>query len=151
MPSPLASPLDAAAGPLGPMPPPQQTTPDLSNYNAANAAMKLSPQEQNLYQMHLTNLYGLGGVDNPPTPENPQGSRSTLFQATVEVEGKTFVIPTVWGGKIVPPDQALELAKQYGLEKFPSYDSEEAAQSRYDQMHGYMEQDTGAYLRNRGQ
>lgn len=149
MPSPLASPLAVGMGsPLSL--PPQSSAPDLTNYNAANAAMKMTPQEQQLYQLHLTNLYGPGGVDNPPTPENPQGSRSTLYQVTVEVDGKTIVIPTVWNGKIVPPEQAIQLAQQYGLHKFPAYGSDAEAQARYDQMHSYMEKDTGAFLQNRG-
>ena len=63
---------------------------------------------------------------------------------------KTLVLPTVWGGKILPPDQAIQMAKQYGLDKFPSYGSDKEAQDRYDQMHNYMEQDTAAYLKSRG-
>ena len=142
MPSPLASPLDAAAGPLGPMPPPP--TPDMTNFNAANTVLKMSPQEQGLYQMHLKNLHEYGGVKNPPTKEEPQGSESSLYQATMEVDGLYYVFPTVWGGKILPPQQAFELARQYGLDKFPSYDTEEIAQSRYDQMHEFMAKDTRA-------
>ncbi len=106
--------------------------------------MKMTPQEQALYQMHLTNLTGPGGVDNS------DGSRSTLYQITVQFGDKTFVLPTVWNGKIVSPDQAIQMAKQYGLDKFPAYSSEQEAQARYDQMHDYMEQDTSAYLKNRG-
>src|ERR1700727_1514900 len=133
MASPLASPLDPSAGPLGPPPaspqPAQPAAPDLTNFNAANAAMKMSPQEQALYQMHLTNLHGPGGVDNS------DGSRSTLYQITAQFGDKTYVLPTVWNGKIVPPDQAIQLAKQYGLDKFPAYGSDDEAEQRYQQMH----------------
>jgi hypothetical protein len=149
--SPLASPLNSSAGPLGPPnaaaqqpQAPPAASPDLTNYNAANTAMKMNPQEQALYQMHLQNLHGSGGVDNP------DGSRSTLYQITVQFGDKTMVLPTVWGGKILPPDQAIQMAKQYGLDKFPSYGSDQEAQARYDQMHNYMEQDTAAYLKSRG-
>ena len=115
--SPLASPLGLSASPLGPAPaapaqPAQSTAPDLTNFNAASQAMKMNPQEQALYQMHLQNLHGSGGVDNP------DGSRSTLYQITVQFGDKTLVLPTVWGGKILPPDQAIQMAKQYGLDKF---------------------------------
>ena len=150
MPSPLASPLDPATGPLGPAPPAaapqgaQPASPDLTNFKAADAAMKMTPQEQALYQMHLANLHGPGGVDNP------DGSRSTLYQITVQVGDKTYVLPTVWGGKIVSPDQAIQLAKQYGLDKFPVYGSDQEAEQRYQQMHNYMEQDTASYLKSRG-
>jgi hypothetical protein len=143
MPSSLASPLDPAATTgLGPAPfAPPSSTPapqqNLTNFNAANTAMKLTPQEQNLYQMHLKNL-AAGGV------ANPAGGTSTLYQITVQFGDKTLVIPTVWNGKIVPPEQAIELVRQYGLDKFPAYDSEQAAQARYDQMHAYMEKDLTA-------
>jgi hypothetical protein len=116
---------------------------DMTNYNAANTQLKLNPQEQALYQMHLQNLHGAGGVDNP------DGSRSTLYQTTFELDGKNYVIPTVWGGKILTPDQAQQMAKQYGIDKFPSYGSDQEAEARYQQMHGFMEQDTAAYMKNR--
>jgi hypothetical protein len=157
MPSPLAadptqvSPLAAQNGPaapatqLAPQPAPAAPTYDMANYNAATQQMKLNPQEQALYQMHLQNLHGTGGVDNP------DGSRSTLYQTTFELDGKNYVIPTVWGGRILPPDQALQMAKQYGIDKFPSYASDQEAEARYQQMHQFMEQDTAAYFKNRKQ
>jgi hypothetical protein len=144
--SPLASPL-APQGPLVQSSPPRQQAapqPSQANFQSATQAMKLTPQEQALYQMHLTNLYGPGGVDNP------DGSRSTLYQTTVEMDGKNFLIPTVWNGKIVSEEQAVQLAMQYGMDKFPSYGSDQEAESRYQQMHGYMEKDTASYLQSRG-
>lgn len=121
--------------------------PDQKNYQAATSQMNLTPQEQQLYQLHLKNLYGPGGVDNDGSnPNLPAGSRSTLYQITAEIGGKTYVIPTVWGGKIVSPDQAVQLAKQQGLDQFPTYATEDEAEARYQQMHKYMEADTAAYL-----
>lgn len=135
MPSPLA--LDQTQrSPMAPEHAPPRPRQD--NFNAAMADMKLNPQEQNLYQMHLENLHGPGGVTNP------DGSRSTLFQTTIEMDGKTYVLPTVWGGKIVSPDNAVQFARQYGLEKFPTYGSVDEAEARYQQMHQYMERDMGA-------
>lgn len=113
------------------------------NFSAANAALKMTPQEQELYLRHLTNLNGPGGVDNP------DGSRSTLYQESVEVGGKTYNIPTVYDGKILPPKEALAKAKAYGIEKFPSYPDEATAEARYQQMHAYMDKDTGAFLTGR--
>ena len=72
---------------------PQQT-----NLPQAEAAMNLSPQEQGLYLRHLSNLYGPGGVDNPPTPDNPEGSRSSLYQTVEPHNGQYYNIPTVWNG-----------------------------------------------------
>jgi hypothetical protein len=114
-----------------------------SKFDEATKTMQLNPQEQALYQLHLQNLYGQGGVNNP------DGTRSTLYQITAEIDGKTYVIPTVWSGQIVPPDKAIQLAKQKGLDTFPSYADDKAAEARYRQMHGYMEQDTAAYQKRR--
>ena len=158
MPSPLASdptqtsPLAAQNAPRQQAPPqPAAPSYDMSNFQAATQQMKLNPQEQALYQMHLQNLYGAGGVDNDGSDPNlPAGSRSTLYQTTFEVEGKNYVVPTVWGGKILPPDQAFQMAQQYGLDKFPAYPSDQEAEVRYQQMHGYMEKDTATYLKSKG-
>lgn len=113
------------------------------NFDAANATMGLDPKEIDLYQRHLTNLYGTGGVDNP------DGSRSTLYQATMDANGKTYNVPTVWDGKILEGDDLKKKIDQEGIEQFPSYPSREEAQSRYDQMHGFMEKDTQGYLASR--
>lgn len=118
-----------------------QPSPRAANFVAAMQAMQLTPQEQALYQMHLQNLYGPGGVDNP------DGSRSTLYQAVIEHNGKFYNIPTVWNGKIVPVPQAVANAHAAGgLDAFPSYATPEQADTRYQQMHGFMEKDTGAYF-----
>lgn len=113
------------------------------NYRTALNEMNLTPQEQFLYKMHLDNLKGKGGVDNP------DGSRSTLFQSTVEFDGKHYSIPTVWDGKKLDIDAAIDRAKKVGLDKFPSYNSADDAEARYQQMHGYMEKDTAKYMQNR--
>jgi hypothetical protein len=113
----------------------------MANYLAANKDMKLTPQERALYQRHLDNL-GSGGV------KNADGSTSTLFQMSFEQNGKTYNIPTVWknaDGKpeIVPPDEAIKRANAEGIDKFPSYGSNDDAEKRYGQMHDYMEKDVG--------
>jgi hypothetical protein len=109
------------------------------NFYAAKRELGLNPQEQDLYSRHLANLYGDGGVNNP------DGSRSTLFQSTVDLDGRTYSIPSVWGGEILPEDQAIEQASRVGFGQFPSYASPEEAQSRYDAMHGFIDQDMDAY------
>jgi hypothetical protein len=130
--------------------------PSISSLPAADAAMNLTPQERALYERHLSNLVGPGGVDNPPDAENPKGSRSTLFQTTVEHDGKFYAIPTVFDGKILwdksaadPAAAAIEKVKQIGWEKFPAYKSEAEAEARYQQMHTFMEKDTEKYLADR--
>lgn len=112
--------------------------PGMANFNAAHAALNMTPQEQALYQRHLENL-SAGGV------KNDDGSTSTLFQTSFEQNGKTYNIPTVWkiDGKptIVPPQQAIKLANMEGIDKFPSYPSSDEAEARYDAMHQFMERD----------
>ena len=107
---------------------------DPSNFIAASQEMKLTPQEQYLYQTHLANL-AKGGVPNPT------GGTSTLYQMSVEHDGKTYNVPTVWNGKILSTDKAMEQVRKVGIDKFPSYDTRQEAQARYDQMHSYMEKD----------
>jgi soluble lytic murein transglycosylase-like protein len=114
-----------------------------NNLAAADAQMDLTPQEKALYQRHLTNLTGPGGVDNA------NGSRSTLFQATVEHKGKVYSIPTVWDGKILNIDDALKRVEKEGWDKFPSYKTEEEAEARYQQMHKFMEADTAQFMQSR--
>ena len=111
------------------------------NYNEANAALNMTPQEQALYQRHLTNLWGNGGVTNP------DGSRSSLYQMSVGgPNGRFYNIPTVYGGQILPPDAAIQRAIQQGWGTFPSYPTAGAADARYQAMHNYMDKDTGAYF-----
>jgi len=119
--------------------------------------LNLTPQEQFLYQTHLNNLWGSGGVDHSDVPG---GARSSLYQSVQEHEGKYYNIPTVWNGKIeaeswtkpetgevfdVPNKTALANVEATGWDKFPSYASGKEADTRYDEMHKYMEQDTDAY------
>jgi len=124
---------DAANGPA----------PLASNFNQAVRDLNLTPQERDLYQRHLANLTGAGGVDNA------NGSRSTLFQSTVERDGRTYNIPTVWNGKILSPQDAMKRVDAVGWDKFPSYGSQAEAEARYNQMHAYMEKDTGHFLKTR--
>ncbi len=119
------------------------TSPPQNNYQAAVKELGLNPQEQALYQRHLTNLYGSGGVDNP------NGSRSTLYQMSAGVGNKVYNMPTVYEGKILPPDEAFNRAMQEGINQFPSYDTQDEAEQRYQKMHNYMERDTAQYLAGR--
>lgn len=115
------------------------------NYEAANKALQMTPEEQAMYQRHLTNLWGNGGVNNP------DGSRSTLYQVGFTgPDNRQYNVPSVYDGQIISPDAAIARAKQDGLAQFPSYPTPEAAEERYGQMHGYMDKDTGDYMDVRG-
>jgi hypothetical protein len=119
-------------------------SPDMSPYyggQLTDAARRLflSPQEKNLYEHHLQNLWGPTGVDNA------NGSRSTLYQMSYEgPDGRTYNVPTVWNGQILQPDAAWAQAQSAGLQNFPSYNNADAAEQRYQQIHNHMEWDQGA-------
>lgn len=105
------------------------------NFNDASNILALTKQEKNLYQYHLNNLTGSGGVDNP------DGSRSTVKGMTVEMDGKTYVIPSIYKGKELTTDQAIENAKRIGIDSFPSYDQQDLADIRYRAIHDYFDKD----------
>lgn len=105
------------------------------NYEAATRELKLTPQEQYAYEHHLANL-AKGGV------RHPDGSVSSFFNITQEINGRTYIFPTVWDNQIIDPHEAADRAVAVGLDKWPSYDNEDAANARYDAMHSYMERDT---------
>jgi hypothetical protein len=109
---------------------------DSPNLDQAHADLQLTPQERDLYQRHLKNLYGPGGVDNE------DGSRSTLYAMEVEHKGKHYILPTIYDGKRLTDDEAWDKAKAIGLDKFPAYASEEEATARYNKLHDYMDKDT---------
>lgn len=107
------------------------------NFNAAVEELSLSPQEQVLYRHHLYEL-GKGGV------KNDDGSISTVRNITVEQDGRTFSIPTVWDGQVLSNPDAINRAFRAGSDTWPSYPSEHDAEKRYNAIHGYMEKDLPA-------
>jgi hypothetical protein len=109
--------------------------PQQSNLPMAEAEMNMTPQEQALYMRHLFNLFSPDGINNPDK------SRSTLLQAGVNLDGKEYSIPTVYDGRVLSIDEAVKRAQAQGLHNFPSYNSPEEAESRYQQMHKFMERD----------
>lgn len=111
-----------------------------SRASAGVESLGLTPAERKLYERHLHNL------DTAPV-RNADGSGSTLLQMTVEMDGRTYSIPTVWDGKVLSEDKALARAKSEGLENFPSYATREEAQARYDAMHRFIEKDVQSGVR----
>lgn len=114
-----------------------------NNLEDAHKELNLSPQERALYQRHLSNLNGPGGVDNP------DGKRSSLMRVNFDHEGKSYNVPSVYDGKILPPKEAVDRAFQEGVDKFPSYGSQDEADARYQRMHDFMEKDTNEYEQRR--
>lgn len=112
---------------------------NLGNLPQAQRDLNLTPQEANLYRRHLSNLNGPGKV------QNADGSISTLYQMSIERNGRVYNIPSVYNGQMLSPDEAVQRAEQIGLDTFPSYRSTGAAETRYQKMHNYMEKDTQAF------
>jgi hypothetical protein len=99
------------------------------------AGWDFTPEEQFMIAHHRNNL-NMGGVPN-------EGKTSTYLGSTFEVDGRHYMLPTVWDNKIVSPKEAMRRAREVGLHKFPSYPSVEEANRRYfDVLHPFMEQDT---------
>lgn len=110
------------------------------HYEAAQRELGMTPEERSLYERHLENLWDDKGF------YHQDGHVSTLYATTTEVDGKTYVIPTVRDGHLLPPKEAVEEAFKEGIDKFPHYSSEHAAGHRYHTMHEYMDRDTGEHL-----
>lgn len=117
----------------------------LKHFNDAHESLQLTPQEMELYMHHLKNLWGGKGYTHQ------DGSVSTLFaqQSGFDENGKerTYLLPRVHDGRIVDTSEAVDKAKEKGLDSHPSYDTPEQAQSRYTLMHNFMDHDTEDYVR----
>lgn len=99
----------------------------------ATEDLNLNEQERFLYQLHLKNR------KNPVY--NEDGSISTLRQSTVDIDGRTYSIPTIWDGEELNLEDAMKRVREIGLDSFPSYKSPEEAQTRYNLMRQYFELD----------
>lgn len=102
---------------------------------AGIAGLKLTPQEMNLYQHHADNLRSGGAV------KNQDGSTSTIRNITIEQDGRHYVIPTVWGGRILSNADAMKQAAAQGWGNWPVYRSESEAENRYSVLHELMARD----------
>jgi hypothetical protein len=94
----------------------------------------MTPQEDFAYQHHLAN-FNRGGV------KNDDGSLSTYRSIGVNIEGREYVLPTVWDNQIISNDEAIKRAREVGLDNFPSYENPEEAEARYNMIHELMERD----------
>src|SRR5436190_6375571 len=86
------------------------------NFDDAAKTMNLSAQEKALYK---------SGTPVIPVVAN-------------EKDGKVYNVPTVYDGKTVSNDEAFARAEKKGWDKFPSYDTQRAAQDRSQQVQNYM-------------
>ena len=105
------------------------------NRDEATKELGLNAQELNIYNHHLRNLHGTGRVDNK------NGSVSTVRNITVAFDGKHYNLPTIWDGKELSADEAVARAKKVGLDKFPSYATQNEADRRYEKIHKFFDRD----------
>lgn len=94
-------------------------------------ALKMTPQEKYAFQHHLDNL-ARGGV------RQPNGDISTYLGSSFTIDGRVYMLPQVWDNMIVSPQEAVKRAKAVGLDKWPSYKTVKEADSRYMQIHMFM-------------
>src|SRR5438105_8654550 len=66
-----------------------------------------------------------------PRVDNPDGTYSTLRTITVEDNGRIVLLPTVVGGRVVSPQEAVDHYRRTG--EHLGIFSDEAAAERYDQ------------------
>ena len=105
------------------------------NYQDAVRELKLTPQEQYAYQHHLNNL-AKGGV------RQPNGEISTYLSKSYGFGKKTYMLPSVWDNQIINDDkEIIRRAREAGMARWPSYNSEKEAEKRYQDIHKYMERD----------
>jgi len=111
------------------------------NYLLAQEALGLSPEEQNLYQHHLSNMANYAQVYNQDM------TGSTLLQITAQgPNGRFYNLPTVWDGRELPPVAGRDMAvARQGWNYWPSYATEAEAQARYDAMHQFLSRDRALY------
>ena len=81
------------------------------------------------------------GFPSPhPFVSNKDGSKSNVKLATVGLGDKTFVIPTMVGGKDLPIQQAVKTAKDYGLSNYPSFTNPKDAENWSKKYHGSIDE-----------
>lgn len=90
-----------------------------------------------------------------PIVKNPDGSFSTHRNMIASFEGRSFVIPTIYGGKQVSEDEAIDIFRAHrGIdpdtgEPMPSFDSDEDAKAFEDEQHELLEREIQPFARRR--
>ena len=117
------------------------------------SAGKITKEQKGFSQRLLKQMRANGGpVETNPEPKfkgfpsshpfvrNKDGSKSNVKLATVGLGDKTFVIPTMVGGKDLPIQQAIKTAKDYGLSNYPSFSNPQDAENWSKKYHGSIDE-----------
>ena len=76
-----------------------------------------------------------------PYVQNQGGSESNVLLGTFGIDNKQYVIPTMVEGKKLSPNEAVDTAMQYGIEKYPSFNTVEQADTWAKKYHGRVQPD----------
>ena len=82
-----------------------------------------------------------------PYVVNADGSKSNVKLGTFGIGDKQYVIPTMVEGKLLDANQSVEIARKYGFDKYPSFDTIEEADSWAKQYHGNVDEE-GKIIQN---
>jgi hypothetical protein len=86
-----------------------------------------------------------------PIVENEDGSFSTHRNMVASFDGKSYVIPTIYGGKQVSEDEAVAIFRQQkGIDPdtgqpMPSFNSDDEALAYEQEQHQVLEEELDSY------
>jgi hypothetical protein len=87
-----------------------------------------------------------------PIVLNPDGSVSTHRNIVVNLDGRSYLLPTLYGGRQVSEQQAVALLRQsQGIDPdtgqpFPQFDTDEEALAYEQEQHKVLEAEVAPYL-----
>ena len=71
-----------------------------------------------------------------PHVKNKDGGQSNVLLGTFGINDRQYVIPTMVEGKKLSPKQAVDTAMQYGIKKYPSFNTVKQADAWAKKYHG---------------
>jgi hypothetical protein len=121
-----------------------------------------APGQQQAVQPQMPRLTGkvlgtvpVGIFKGRPIVETEGGGYSTIRALTAGFGGKTYIIPTMYSGKEVTEDEAIELVRKNKFidpdtgRPLPAFDSDEEAETARQKDHDEQEQAIAALLGRR--
>lgn len=79
-----------------------------------------------------------------PLVQNPDGSHSNVRTMTVGINDRTYVLPSMVGGKQLEEEDAIRLAERRGLRNYPSFATHDKAEQWIEQNHGSQDPEANA-------
>jgi hypothetical protein len=80
--------------------------------------------------------------------KHPQSGNSNVVTSTVQFDDNHYIIPTMIGGKQLDIEEAIKVAQEQGLEKYPSYKDPSMAEMISRSIHGNISSN-GIYKKQR--